>query len=99
MRKIMTPEEIDKWWRDKKIRVWRRALYLLHESGPLSLYEISDILNADPSGTERQLKKMEIDHWVKRKDHTWHITNTGITKVMNDQKYGSMPTLKWGINY
>ena len=60
---------------------------------------IANDLNADISGTERQLKKMAIDHWVRRKNHKWEITDIGEKKVENDQKYGSMPTRKWGIHY
>jgi hypothetical protein len=95
----MTADETYDWCRDKQVRVWRRALYIVWEIGPLPLYEISEILDADPSGTERALKKMAIDHWVKRKNHKWEITNTGEKKVLNDQKYGSIPTRKWGKYY
>lgn len=95
----MTAEEIGKWYRNKTKRVWRRVLFLLYAQGPLSISDICDLIDADISGTERQLKKMAIDHWTRRIDHKWHITNTGITKVENDKKYGSMPTLKWGIYY
>ena len=65
----MTLEELRKWMRNKNIRIWRRALYLLYEDSPLSLSNISIDIDSDPSGNERQLKKMEIDHWVKRKNH------------------------------
>ena len=97
MRDIMTLKELSKWIKNKKIRIWRRALFLLYSDGSLSLSDISDDLDADRSGVERQLKKMAIDHWVKRIDHRWHITNTGVSKVENDQRYGSIPTRKWGI--
>lgn len=96
---LLRNEEISAWLRNKNIRVWRRSLYLLHSEGPLSLYAISNMLNTDPAGTERQLKKMQIDHWVKRINHKWNITNTGERKVENDQKYGTMPILKWGARY
>ncbi|PNX49793.1 MAG: hypothetical protein BV457_00485 [Thermoplasmata archaeon M9B1D] len=99
MRDMMTLEELRKWVKNKQIRIWRRALFLLYSDGSLSLSEISYDLNADRSGVERQLKKMAIDHWVRRKNHKWEITDTGITKVKNDQKYGSMPTRKWGVYY
>ena len=92
----MTREEIDRWIRNKKIRVWRRALYVLYDEEPIPLYLISEILDADPAGTERQLKKMAIDRWVKRKNHKWYITKTGLNKVEKDQKYGTTPILIWG---
>ena len=95
----LTQEEILYWLKNKNIRVWRRALYLLYTEEPLPLYSISEKLGTDPAGTERQLKKMQIDHWVVRKDHKWSITNTGERKVQNDQKYGKMPILKWGKYY
>lgn len=96
MRKILSADEIYKWYRDKNVRVYLKALHLLCEWGPLPLYEIAEILDSDPSGTERQLKKMAIDHWVKRQDHKWNITDTGNNKVLSYKKYGSMPTRRWG---
>ena len=63
----MTVKELSKWV--KKIRIWRRALLLIYMDGPLSLSDISVDLDEDRSGVERQLKKMGIDHWVKRIDH------------------------------
>ena len=93
---LLTQEEINYWLKNKNIRVWRRALYLLYTEEPLPLYSISETLSTDPAGTERQLKKMQIDHWVVRKNHKWHITSTGERKVENDKKYGTMPILKWG---
>jgi len=96
---LLTREEISYWLKNKNIRVWRRALYLLSDEGPLPLAFISDTLDTDPAGTERQLKKMRIDYWVVRKNHKWNITNTGERKVENDKKYGSMPILKLGRHY
>ena len=95
----MNIREISEWKRNKNIRVWRRALYEVYSEGPLSLSFISEILGSDPAGTERQLKKMQIDHWVIRKNHKWDITDTGIRKVEHDKKYGSMPILHLGNNY
>jgi predicted transcriptional regulator len=92
----LTRKEISYWLIDKNIRVWRRALYLLYTDDPLPLAAISDILGTDPAGTERQLKKMQIDRWVVRKNHKWYITNTGERKVEHYKKYGSMPILKLG---
>jgi len=65
----MSLKELRKWKLNKNIRVWRRALYLLYEDSPLSLSDISMYIDSDRSGTERQLKKMQIDHWVKREKH------------------------------
>jgi predicted transcriptional regulator len=96
MRKIMSADELYKWYLDKNVRVWRRALHLLYEEGPLSLYKIAMFLDSDPSGTERQLKKMAIDRWVKRENHKWDTTDIGNNKVLSYQKYGSMPTRRWG---
>lgn len=92
----LTREEISYWLTDKNTRVWRRSLYLLYTDDPLPLAAISDTLGTDPTGTERQLKKMQIDRWVVRKNHKWYITKTGKRKVENDKKYGSMPILKLG---
>ena len=92
----MTLEELRKWILIKNIRVWRRALCLLYEGGPLSLSDISIDIDSDPSGTERQLKKMQIDHWTKREKHKGRITKTGVEKVEADQRFGTMPSLKWG---
>ena len=93
----MTFKELRRWILNKNIRVWRRALFLLYDEEELPLMQISQALNSDPSGVERQLKKMQIDHWVKREIHKWRITETGIKKVRNDQKYGSMPIRKRGM--
>jgi len=79
----MNGKEIWEWIRNKKIRVWRRALYEVYSEGPLSLSFISDTLDSDPI----------------RKNHKWDITDAGVRKVENDQKYGSMPILHFGNNY
>ena len=92
----MTLEELRKWIRNKNVRIWKRSLYLLYEDGPLSLSDISTDLDSDPSGNERQLKKMAINHWVKREKHKWYITETGVNKVEAYQKFGTMPSRKWG---
>ncbi len=82
----MTFKELRKWIRNKNIRVRRRALFLLYsDEEELPLMQISQVLNSDPSGVERQLNNMQIGHWIKREIHKWLITETGIKKVRNNQ--------------
>ena len=91
-------EELRNWFKDKKIRVWRRAVFLLYHVGKMSNLEIADTLGADRRGVRRTLSKVQMGNppHVIFKNHKWVITSQGITGVEYGQKNGKYPILVRG---
>jgi len=88
----MNKEDIRKWLKNKDVRVWKRALYLLYEEDELLNMEVATTIAADQRGVRRVLTKLQLDSLVEfKKDRRWHITPQGIKKVEHDQKRGDMP--------
>ena len=91
-------EELHNWFKDKKIRVWRRAVFLLYHEGEMSNLEIADTLGADQRGVRRTLSKVQMgtSPHVIFKNHKWVITSQGITVVEYGQKNDKYPILVRG---
>ena len=91
----LNKEELRKWYENKEIRVWRRAVFLLYHEGEMSNREIADTLGADRRGVRRTLSKVQMGqpHQVIFKNHKWSITPHGITIVEYGQKNGKFPII------
>ena len=90
--------EIQKWLRDKSIRIWKRSLFLLFDAGSMSFDEIAKIIGANRVSVYRTLKKLEVSCTVKSKKKNnkllWAITDYGEDQIRKMQKEGMVPSRK-----
>ena len=92
----MNVEELREWLKNKEIRIWKRVMLLLCETGkPMSTREISVALGIRRSSALRTLKKIRVDHVIgneiKNKKELWSITRTGQILVRRMQKKKLLP--------
>ena len=92
----MDIEEIRKWLKNKEIRIWKRVMLLLCETGKaMSTREISVALGIRRSSALRTLKKIRVSHQVdnerKNKKELWSITKPGKNLVRKMQKKKLLP--------
>ena len=90
----MNKEEIYNWLKNKEIRGWRRALFLIYMEGEISNMEVAAILNIDKRSVRRTLTKLQGGGrpLVELKDdHKWHIAPAGIRNVEYGQKHDKYP--------
>jgi hypothetical protein len=94
----MNKEELRNWFKDKEIRTWRRALFLLYREGEMSNLVLAAILGADQRSVRRTLSKLQLGSkpMVILKNHKWLITSWGIESVEYGQKNGKYPVISRG---
>ena len=87
-------EEIYNWLRNKDIRVWKRALFLIYMEGEISNGDVANSLSVDIRNVRRTLTKLQgSSHPLVelKDDHKWHITPVGIENVEYGQKHDKFP--------
>ena len=90
----MNKEEIYNWLKNKDLKVWKRALFLIYMEGEISNKDVANILGTDIRSVRRTLTKLQITQpsLVKlEEDHKWHIAPGGIEKVEYGQKHDKFP--------
>lgn len=105
--------EIDRYLKDKNVRVWKRVLFSLTlEPDGSWLSAIADRLECSRTQVHKSLKVMEVGKTVENKGKRkkdlenpvvgrppdiWQITEKGDKDVQFFQRTGTMPRRKGGI--
>lgn len=92
----MNVEGLKKWLKNKDVRIWKRILLLLCETGkPMTNKKIGIALGVRRTSTWRTLKKLRVTHQVnsEKKDNVtmWSITPAGKKEVRKMQKKNLLP--------
>lgn len=88
-------EQIDRWFKDRSIKAWKKCLVALYRYEEMTTRDISTLVHISMTVTYRRLKKQVLDSKVKAKlennKFVWTLTNCGYDSVFKMYKSKSLP--------
>lgn len=93
-------EQIDRWFKNRSIKAWKKALAALYRYEEMTTGEIATRINVSMSITYRRLKKHMLDSTVhgetKNNKLIWHLTDSGVHTIYKLHKNKLLPDFLFG---